>query len=231
MNRLHIAEPKKRDEKERVPVIPESVLRGAKKEGPTVKELEEEFGGAGNFYIPIEEHYILEEEDWKYDKWPEFFKGKNVLDFYDPEIEEKLKKLEEEEEMLEKMEDDEAEMSENSDGVTETELKAALQEVRSKTAAFKHEHDMKKKRRAKSKIKKLSQMKRDLAEKGIDVNTESLKTRAKKRRSLGDLEKAAESDSDEDMIDEEERGRPKRKEDKAKESAASTKADSRGRSV
>jgi nucleolar GTP-binding protein len=43
---------------------------------------------------------VLEEEDWKYDQWPEFFNGKNVADFYDPDIEEKLKKLEEEEDKI-----------------------------------------------------------------------------------------------------------------------------------
>jgi len=32
-----------------------------------VKELQEEFGGAGAFYIPPEEHYQLENEDWRYD--------------------------------------------------------------------------------------------------------------------------------------------------------------------
>ena len=49
------------------------------------------------FYIPEEEHYLLENEDWRYDKWPEFYLGKNVADFYDKDIEEKLNKLEEEE--------------------------------------------------------------------------------------------------------------------------------------
>ena len=43
---------------------------------------------------------MLEEEEWKYDKWPEFFGGKNVADFYDPDIEEKLRALEEEEDKL-----------------------------------------------------------------------------------------------------------------------------------
>jgi hypothetical protein len=78
----------------------QSVKQGLKKTGPTIKELQEEYGGAGKFYIPEEEHYILENEDWRYDKWPEFFLGKNVSDFYDPEIVAKLNALEEEEEKL-----------------------------------------------------------------------------------------------------------------------------------
>ena len=40
---------------------------------------------------------MLENEDWRYDKWPEFFEGKNVADFYDPEIVAKLDALEAEE--------------------------------------------------------------------------------------------------------------------------------------
>lgn len=42
----------------------------------------------------------MENEDWRYDKWPEFFLGKNVSDFYDPEIVAKLDALEEEEEKI-----------------------------------------------------------------------------------------------------------------------------------
>lgn len=57
MNRLHVAQPKKRDNLDRSSVIPETVVMGVKKSGPTIKELQDEFGGAGNFYIPIEEHY------------------------------------------------------------------------------------------------------------------------------------------------------------------------------
>lgn len=103
-SRLHIAYPKKRDDVERPAVIPESVTLGYKKGGPTVKEMQEEFGGAGLFYIPVEEHYMLEKDEWKYDRWPEFYMGKNVMDFYDADIEEKLKKLEEEEEKILRME-------------------------------------------------------------------------------------------------------------------------------
>ena len=87
MDKLHISQPKKRDNIVREAHIPDTVLQGVKKTGPTIKELQEEYGGAGKFFIPEEEHYILENEDWRYDKWPEFFQGKNVADFYDPEIE------------------------------------------------------------------------------------------------------------------------------------------------
>lgn len=125
LNRLHISEPKTRDEKDRPAVVPESVVRGDKKTGKTIREMQEEFGGAGMFYIPVEEHYMLEKEEWRYDNFPEFFNGSNVLDFYDPDIEKKLKALEDEEDELMKMEADEDALmqeSDNSDGVTFADL-------------------------------------------------------------------------------------------------------------
>lgn len=162
LNRLHIAEPKKRDNVDRTIEIPDTVLQGVKKTGPTVKELQEEYGGAGNFYIPPEEHYQLENEDWRYDQFPEFYNGSNVLDFYDPDIEEKLKALEEEEDELLKMEAQEddlmGEESSNSDGVEVADLKQSIKEVRDKKALYKLNHKMNSKLRAHPKNKKLSDM-------------------------------------------------------------------------
>jgi nucleolar GTP-binding protein len=106
LNRMHVSKPKKRGGVTVKSNIPDSVALGVKKEGPTVKEIQEEYGGAGVFYIPPEEHYLLENEDWRYDAWPEFYNGSNVLDYYDPEIEAKLAKLEAEEDQILKMEAD-----------------------------------------------------------------------------------------------------------------------------
>ena len=38
MNRLHISMPKKKDNIERPPCVPETVLKGIKKQGKTIKE-------------------------------------------------------------------------------------------------------------------------------------------------------------------------------------------------
>lgn len=133
LNRLHIAEPKQRDGVQRPPIIPESVIRGDKKTDKTIRELQEEFGGAGVFYIPVEEHYMLEKDEWRYDNFPELYNGSNVLDFYDPDIERKLNALEAEEDELLKMEAAEDALmddSDNSDGVTFADLKQSLKEVR-----------------------------------------------------------------------------------------------------
>lgn len=44
---------------------------------------------------------MLADDSWKYDVIPEFLNGKNVADFIDPDIIEKLDALEREEEALE----------------------------------------------------------------------------------------------------------------------------------
>lgn len=191
ISRLHITQPKKRDNNDRSPFIPDSVKKGLKKQGPTIKDLQEEFGGAGNFYIPVEEHYQLEDDSWKFDRWPEFYLGKNVMDYYDPDIEEKLKKLEEEEDKLLKMEANEDDLMEdevNSDGIGEEDLKRSLKEVRSKKEIFKLQHKMKKNLRARSKNKKLADFEQHLEKKGIDANIENIRNRIKKRKSIGELE-------------------------------------------
>jgi len=50
--------------------------------------------------INIAENYILANPEWKMDVIPEIMDGKNVADFIDPDIEEKLEALEREEEKL-----------------------------------------------------------------------------------------------------------------------------------
>lgn len=89
---------------------------------------------------------------------------------------------------MESNENDLMEDEENSDGVTEEELKKALKDVRAKRTIIKLNHKMKKNLRARSKNKKLSDMEEHLEKKGIEFNQESLRQRVKKRKSIGDLE-------------------------------------------
>ena len=82
---------------------------------PTIKELEQEYGGAGVFDFPRQEKFLLENPDWKYDIVPEIMDGKNIIDFVDPEIEVKVAMLEAEEDKILKemdlgMEDEEEEV-------------------------------------------------------------------------------------------------------------------------
>ena len=193
MDKLHVAEPKKRDNRVRDNAIPDTVTAGVKKTGPTIRELQEEYGGAGKFYIPEEEHYLLEKEDWRYDKWPEFYNGKNVADFYDKDIEEKLNALEEEEDKILNMEADRKAMAEDSsdeDGISKADLDACIKKVKGKINVIKMKSLLKKKQRVSSRIRDITEMTEDLKEKGFDVNVNSLATRVKNPRGIADLEDA-----------------------------------------
>lgn len=82
-----------------------------------VREEIEKNGGEGIFYIPDREHFKLEKPEWKNDVMPEFMDGKNIFDYVDPDIMEKLEQLELEEDQLRKEmeneeDDEESELSE-----------------------------------------------------------------------------------------------------------------------
>jgi len=112
LNRIYVAMPKPRDNKKRVPQIPENLKN--KEQNYTfneetldrrlinnpVKEMIEKNGGDSVFYVPDRTHFMLENDEWKNDIMPEIMDGKNVFDFVDPEIDEKLAKLEDEEEQI-----------------------------------------------------------------------------------------------------------------------------------
>ncbi|OJA09989.1 hypothetical protein AZE42_03821 [Rhizopogon vesiculosus] len=106
INRIHVAQPKARDDLVRTPFIPDVIKERKKydKDDPDRKKLlrdiELEEGGAGVFNINIKQDYILANPEWKMDIMPEIMNGKNVADFIDPDIAEKLEALEREEEKL-----------------------------------------------------------------------------------------------------------------------------------
>ncbi|UZJ51561.1 hypothetical protein CBS101457_000881 [Exobasidium rhododendri] len=109
LNRIHVSQPKARDEVDRKPFIPESIAAASRKkysaEDPERRRIEkddqEENGGAGVYVLDMKKRYLLEDDDWKYDVIPEVRNGKNVADFIDPDIMEKLEALEQEELKLE----------------------------------------------------------------------------------------------------------------------------------
>ncbi|KAK3106433.1 hypothetical protein FSP39_019818 [Pinctada imbricata] len=106
MNRLHVAMPNKRDNKERPPCIPDAVLK--KKQAMDVdkpkkklqRDLEEELGE--DYTFDMRNTWDLANPDERYDVIPEIWQGHNVADFIDPDIMKKLDELEKEEEMREK---------------------------------------------------------------------------------------------------------------------------------
>ena len=148
LRRIHVAQPMGGIVREAY--IPEEVLTKAKydKEDPNrpklARDIEEENGGAGVYNINLKEQYLLENEEWKNDKIPEYFMGKNVYDFIDPEIDQKLADLEEEEARLENEgyyndeEDEELEDAETADVRYKAEL------IREKRQLIRNENKMRK---------------------------------------------------------------------------------------
>ncbi|KAL1976915.1 hypothetical protein VTN31DRAFT_3197 [Thermomyces dupontii] len=175
--RIHVAQP---INGVREPYIPEAAKNHKKydKDDPNrpklERDLEAENGGPGVYNIDLRKNYLLANDEWKYDKMPEIFNGKNVYDFVDPDIEAKLAALEEEEEKLEAEgfydSDDSVEDAEDA----EIRMKAEL--IREKRALMRNEARLRKslKNRAliprSAKAKKLSEMQRALDEAGYDAD-------------------------------------------------------------
>lgn len=105
LNRLHLAVPAKRDEKERPPFIPEGALKHRKAmetEEPKQKlekDLEADLGD--DYVLDLRKCWDLMNKEEKYDIIPEIWQGHNVADYIDPDIMKKLKELEKEEELKE----------------------------------------------------------------------------------------------------------------------------------
>ena len=107
MARIHVAQPLGGVVRE--VYVPEAIKNGRpEKYDPAnanrrklERDIEEENGGAGVYNVDLKKTYDLADDEWKHDKVPEFFGGKNVADFVDPDIESKLAQLEAEEEKLE----------------------------------------------------------------------------------------------------------------------------------
>ncbi len=87
---------------ETIEVNVDAAMKDAKKSKRhrTLKDLEDEAGGPGQFDFDRRNYFDLKNDEWKFDVIPEFMDGKNVADFFDADIEEKLNELEREEEEL-----------------------------------------------------------------------------------------------------------------------------------
>jgi nucleolar GTP-binding protein len=189
LTRIHIARPM--DGIVREPFIPEAAKNKAKyeKADPSrlklARHIEEENGGAGVYNIDLKKSYVLENDDWKYDKIPEFFDGKNIYDFIDPDIESKLEALEEEEEKLEAQgfydSDDDLEDAHDA----EIRMKAEL--IREKRQLIRNEAKMKKSLKNKALIprpamrKKLTDMENHLDSLGLDITSLGARARSQSR--------------------------------------------------
>ncbi|CAM5094588.1 unnamed protein product [Eretmochelys imbricata] len=103
LNRLHLAVPSKRDNKERPPFIPEGAVTRKKRmevDAPKKRrerDLEVEMGD--DYILDLQKYWDLMNSSEKYDKIPEIWEGHNIADYIDPDIMRKLEELEKEEEL------------------------------------------------------------------------------------------------------------------------------------
>jgi len=112
LNRLFVAYPTPRDDKVRAPFIPETVLNKQNTKmdvdlsefrDKTMRKLERdiEIEMGSKYFLDLKKHYLLKNEDEKYDIIPEIWEGHNIADFVDQDIVEKFKQLKQEEKQRE----------------------------------------------------------------------------------------------------------------------------------
>ncbi|KAF1998800.1 P-loop containing nucleoside triphosphate hydrolase protein [Amniculicola lignicola CBS 123094] len=189
LKRIHVAQPL--DGVVRETFIPDAVKNRMKydKDDPNrprlERDLEEENGGAGVYNFNMRKNYILDDPDWKEDRIPEVFKGQNVYDFIDPDIEEKLAALEAEEEKLEA--EGFYESEEELEDAEEAEIRYKAELIREKRQLIRNEAKMRKslKNRAmiprSAKAMKLSQMEKHLDGLGFDTTKIAERARSQSR--------------------------------------------------
>ena len=189
LGRIHVAQPMEGTQRE--VFIPDAVKDRAKydrndPERPRLeRDIEEEEGGAGVYNIDMRKKYMLDSDEWKHDKVPEVFDGKNLYDFIDPDIEAKLAQLEEEEEKLEA--DGFYDGEEELEDAEEANTRAKAELIREKRQLIRNAAKMKKSLKNRAVIprtattKKLSDMEKHLDSIGLDGTTFSSRARSKSR--------------------------------------------------
>ncbi|GAA6025424.1 hypothetical protein JCM11491_003511 [Sporobolomyces phaffii] len=207
-NRVRVAVPVPRDGVKREAFIPDAVKsrKAYDKNDPERRRLEKDIelenGGAGAFSTDLKKNYLLKNDDWKYDVIPEIQDGKNVADFIDPDIFDKLEELEAEEDRLEKAGFYDSESEGDSD---EDAIRTAASTIRDKKAMIRLKNQDKHKLQNRPIIPRtvqsrtLSDMTQKLKEAGYDPST--LEERAQilaKAKGLGMKRGAGEMDLDDD---------------------------------
>jgi len=188
LNRLHVAEPAPRDQKERPAFVPEAALRKQRQKLESKMEDEEdietsvpkrktereiELEEGDDYILDLKKNYDLANPDEKYDVVPETWQGHNIADFIDPDIMEKLEALENEEEARERAGFYDSEESEEDESYTE--IKELAGKIRTKKAKMKADQwiDQTKKPTltrvsvAKKRERSVSRLKAEFAELGV----------------------------------------------------------------
>ncbi|KZT56606.1 P-loop containing nucleoside triphosphate hydrolase protein [Calocera cornea HHB12733] len=174
-NRIHVAVPKARDDVVREAFIPEAAKSRVRydKNDPMARKLERDIeaeeGGAGVYNINMKKNYLLADDSWKQDVIPEIMDGKNVADFIDADIAEKLEALEREEERLEAEGFYDSEPESMFDSDDEREALENVKQLRDKKAS--QDKNKMKNRPVMPRtagLRTLSEMSRKLTEAGLD---------------------------------------------------------------
>jgi nucleolar GTP-binding protein len=201
LRRIHVAQPLGGVTRETS--IPEAALNRKKydKNDPDrpllERDLEEQDGGAGVYNIDLRKNYLLENDEWKHDRIPEVFKGQNVYDFIDPDIEAKLEALEAEEEKLEA--EGYYDSEEDLEDADEADIRYKAELIREKRQLIRNEAKMRKslKNRAviprTAKAVKLSKMESHLESLGHDTSriaarAEEARGRSRSRAATADVD-------------------------------------------
>lgn len=186
MARIHVAQPM--DGQMRETFVPDAIkeLKKYDKSDPErrklARDVEEENGGAGVYNVNLRADYILENPDWKEDRIPEIFDGKNVYDYVDPDIEAKLQALEEEEERLEA--EGYYDSDEEIDDAEEADIRMKADLIREKQALIRNEAKMRKSLKNRAMIprkaikKPLSELEEGLDVLGVDTTELRLRARS-----------------------------------------------------
>merc|ERR1719427_34705 len=146
-------EPVARDSKARPAFVPEAALRRQREKAERAMEVEEEdmetavpkkkterdieLEEGDDYIIDLKKNFDLANPEHKYDVVPETWQGHNVADFIDPDILEKLEKLEAEEEARERAGFYDSEEEEVDDGYEE--IKELAGKIRRKKGEMKAE--------------------------------------------------------------------------------------------
>lgn len=235
MDKVYISQPKTiRDNRKRTPNIPNSVIEMRKGEieeevdeekylrddnidllekkikNNKMKEVIEANGGQGVYYFPVREHFILEKTEWKYDVWPEIMDGKNVFDFVDKDILEKVQRLENEEYSKMKDIDDQEDLSEDKSSDLDEELLDAHDDMMENQKIIKERHKLVKGSRLPKKLRGdteterfIDQIRPDIKENAKELKLLSLKSRRdQKDRVKLAMKKEAGIDEDDNKEDE-----------------------------
>mmetsp|Transcript_14835 Transcript_14835/g.30090 ORF Transcript_14835/g.30090 Transcript_14835/m.30090 type:complete len:656 (-) Transcript_14835:107-2074(-) len=186
LNRLAVQRPVPRDQKVRGTSIPKSVLaqRANKANGssmevqkpPTERDLEQAAGGPGVYQHDRRKYHMLKNPNWKYDVVPEILDGKNISDFVDEDIDQRLAEIEaEEEEEQRQWEEQQQNIMDGADEELDEEEKDLVGRIRSKKIIMKQAQRMTKSmnsaRLPRSRVpqKTIGDMDKELGEIGLDT--------------------------------------------------------------